>query len=72
MTGNQIFETIIEVDIVLAVIFGFIFEDKLVEFEERIFKKIKRTFGKGKVQQRKESNIVAFAPFRAEQRRAAK
>ena len=42
MTSNQIFETIIEGAMVLAVIFGFIFEDKLVEFEERIFKKIKR------------------------------
>ena len=72
MTSNQIFETIIEGAMVLAVIFGFIFEDKLVEFEERIFKKIKRKFGKGKAPQRKESNIVVFAPFRAEQRRAAK
>ena len=34
MTCNQIFETIIEGAMVLAVILGFIFEDKLVAFEE--------------------------------------
>ncbi len=72
MTGNQVFTTIIEGFMVLAVIFGFIFEDKLIEFEERIIRKIKRKFGNGKAPQRKENNIVAFVPFRAEQRRAAK
>lgn len=72
MTGNQVFATIIEGFMVLAVIFGFIFEDKLIEFEERIIRKIKRKFGNGKAPQRKENNIVAFVSFRAEQRRAAK
>ncbi len=71
MSGNQVFATIIEGFMVLAVIFGFIFEDKLIEFEEHIIRKIKRKFGKSKSMQRKEGNIVSFVPFRAEQRHAA-
>ncbi len=55
---------------VLAIIFGFIFEDKLVEFESMIGKKIKRKFG-GRTAARK-SNIVRYVPYQAEQRRAAK
>lgn len=42
MTNGQIFETIIEGAMVLAVILGFIFEDKLVAFEEKIVKFFKR------------------------------
>lgn len=42
MTCTQIFETIIEGAMVLAIILGFIFEDKLVAFEEKVINFFRR------------------------------
>lgn len=42
MTCNQIFETIIEGAMVLAIILGFIFEDKLIAFEEKVINFFRR------------------------------
>ncbi len=70
MSDNQILSTIIEGFMVLAVIFGFIFEDKLVEFEEWIGRKIKGKFCAEQGSSRK-AKIVRYEG-RSKQRRAAK
>lgn len=42
----MILRTIIEIIAVLLIIYGFIHEDKLIAFEERIVEKIKQAFKK--------------------------
>lgn len=42
MTTSQTISTIIELFLIIAVFVGVIFEYKIVEFEKRFFKKIKK------------------------------
>ena len=41
VTVSQTIQTIIELVLVVLVFTGFIYEDKIVKFEKRLFKKIK-------------------------------
>lgn len=66
MTDAHIFETIIEAFMIISIIFGFIFEDKLIDFEQKVMKKIKRKFAKRRISAQR-SKIINYAPYHAEQ-----
>ncbi len=69
MSDMHIIETIFEGAMILLIIFGFIFEDKLVNFEQRIFRKIRRAFMR-KIAKR--ADVIDLAPYMHESRRAAR
>lgn len=70
MSNAHILQTILEGFAILAIIFGFIFEDRLIAFEDRLIKKLKRRLKKGK-ERSKRADIVKFVPY-SEQTRAAR
>ncbi len=56
MSNAHILQTVFEGFMILAIIFGFIFEDRLIAFEERLIKRIRRK------RNMKRNNIVKYVP----------
>lgn len=70
MSDTHILQTILEGFAILAIIFGFIFEDRLIAFEDKLIKKLKRKLKKSK-ERSKRADIVKYVS-RPEQIRAAR
>ena len=58
MTNTQILCTIFEGFMIILLIFGFIFEDKLIAFEDKLIRRMK-----AKRHKANKSKIIKFMPY---------
>lgn len=58
MTNTQILCTIFEGFMIILLIFGFIFEDKLIAFEDKLIRRMK-----AKRHKSNKSKIIEFMPY---------